>query len=76
MIQTYAMHLYINFEYKNLSVPFKWITVSKIFWSHCRVVAVDKVGKEKETSEAMQFCRRVKIPKTLTLELTPSQSSA
>ena len=53
MIQTYAMHLYINFEYKNLSVPFKWITVSKIFWSHCRVVAVDKVGKEKKNSEAM-----------------------
>ena len=53
MIQTYAMHLYINFEYKNLSVPFKWIRVSKIFWSHCRVVAVDKVGKEKKNSEAM-----------------------
>ena len=70
------MHLYINFEHKNLSVAFQMNQSEQDFWSHCRVVAVDKVGKEKETTEAMQFCRRVKIPKTLTLELPPLQSSA
>ena len=39
------MHLYINFENKNLSVAFQMNQSEQDFWSHCRVVAVDKVEK-------------------------------